>query len=350
VVSAAARGEQRAYFSFFMFTADLRPDDPKYRRVAIGHIQELTSIGYRGFDLPIAPGPAGDHGRELESYRALKQAFDEAGLEDVRFTTNVAATRRFDPTSAYREQRQEALAYLKSRVDITAALGGEIMAGPIVFPYNVYPLTDAGEALWSDALYAWVAHGYRRAQPIMTELADYAQAMGVKLAIEPVDHWETPAPNSVAEAMDFLAGVPSPQLGVCVDIAHCMLSGGGPESFAADIRGTVDAGRLHYVHISAPDRGAVHDSWIPWEPFLRPLLPRYQGPFLLETFNAIPVFCAPLRLTRRKFWIPGEDAPQTEVPDAYTIARHALRAFRDEVGRIESGPRLAGVSDQAPAG
>jgi hypothetical protein len=65
---------------------------------------------------------------------------------------------------------------------------------------------------------------------------------------------------------------------------------------------------------------------------------------------AIPVFHKPLHLTRGKFSIPGEDAPQPDVPDAYTIARRALGPCPDELTRIEHGPRLAGVSDRAPAG
>jgi len=65
---------------------------------------------------------------------------------------------------------------------------------------------------------------------------------------------------------------------------------------------------------------------------------------------AIPVFHNPLHLARGKFSIPGEDAPQPDVLDAYTTARRALGAFPDELTRIEQGPRLAGVRDRAPAG
>jgi D-psicose/D-tagatose/L-ribulose 3-epimerase len=344
-VNTRRTGQWPLYFSFFMFTIDLRPDDPEYRKVIIGHIHELTELGYVGFDLPIVPGPPGDHEREVEGYRELRTAFDEAGLQDIGITANVAATRRFDPTSPYKEQRDAALGYLKSRVEITAALGGDIMAGPIVFPYNVFPLSDTGEAIWSDQLHAWLIPGYRYAQPILGELASYAQDRGVKLAIEAVDHWETPAPNSVTEVMDFLDGIRSPQLGVCVDTAHVMLGGGGPNSFSAEIRRCGEARRLHYVHISAPDRGLVHDSWIPWKAFLEPILDYYDGPLLIETFNAIPVFHAPLRLCRRKFWVPGEDTPDPDIPDAYTVAREALAAVSNELSSLEGATATIGARE-----
>ena len=85
-------------------------------------------MGYAGFDLPIAPTP--DPAADLEHYVAFRQALDEAGLPPFGVTTNVAVTAAFDPTSPDPVVCEAALAYLESRVDITAALGGKVMAGP----------------------------------------------------------------------------------------------------------------------------------------------------------------------------------------------------------------------------
>src|SRR3954452_1034097 len=113
-------------------------------------MQELVAAGYDGFDLPVAPpgGPV-DHAREVEAHLELRRAIEEAGLGGAGITTNVAATSLFDPTSPDADRRAAALDYLRSRVDITAALGGEVMAGPIVFPYNVFPADAGGAPLWS---------------------------------------------------------------------------------------------------------------------------------------------------------------------------------------------------------
>ncbi len=332
--TAARNAERDVYLSFFMFTTNLRPGDPAYARVIIHHISELRDRGYAGFDMPIFPTETLDHRGEVDSYAELKRALDRAGLQDVGFTTNVAATRTFDPTSVYGDQREVALAYLKSRVDITAILGGTIMAGPIVFPYNVFPVTDFGEPIWSDALHAWTRPRYRDAQPVLDELGEYAAAKGVKLAIEPVDHWEQAAPNMVGEVLHFLDGVPSRQVGVCIDSAHVVLGSSGPEAFRRDVLRAAEAGRLNYAQVSAPDRGAVDDSWIPWREFLGAILPSYEGPLLIEIFNAIPAFLSSLHLTRRKFWIPGEDQPVAGVPDAYQVATAALDALRGELGKL----------------
>ena len=331
------------YCSFFLLTVDLKPEEEASRRAIVGHLKELTAMGYAGFDLPVSPrtAPVGGHGgpaahaREIEAYRELRSTIEAAGLGHIGVTTNVAATTAFDPSSDDPDHRASALDYLKSRVDITAVLGGRIMAGPIVLPYNVFPTGDGGEPLWSAELQDWLAPSYERARPVIAELAEYAETRGVKLAIEPVDRWEQPAPSSVREVLDFLEGVPSRNVGVCPDSAHVAMGDDGPAAFTADVERAADQGRLHYVHVSAPGRGAVRDSWIQWDRFLEPVLARYDGPLLIETFNAIPVFYSPLHLVRRKFWVPGEDEPDPATPDAYTVAGESLAEVREKLGELE---------------
>jgi sugar phosphate isomerase/epimerase len=323
------------YLSFFMFTVDLHPDDPRYTEVIVRHMKELQNIGYTGFDMPVHPNDTGDPQEDVPRYEKLRNALDAAGLEDVGLTTNVATTPAYDPTSLNPEVREAALAYLKSRVDITAALRGTILGGPVLFPYNVFP-THNGEPLWSDALQDWLGPRYDIAQPVLERLGEHAAEKGVQVAIEPVDHWETPAPNMVREVLDFLAGVSSPNIGVCVDSSHVVLGSSGPEAYRRDIQDAADQRRLHYVQVSPPDRGEVADSWIPWRTFLDPILPVYDGPLLIEVFNAIPAFLSSLRLTRRKFWIPMEDEPVPGVPSAYEVAEDGIEKLRSELAALHA--------------
>ena len=325
---------REVFFSFFMFTADLRPQDPTYTETLIDHLRALTEIGYDGFDLHIAPQPPGvDHRREVEAYADLKTAFDIAGLAGAKFTTNVGTTRTFDPTSPYEEQRRQALSYLKSRVDITRVLGGDsIMSGPFLYPYGVFPLTDANEPIWSDALQDWMKRRFHAARAVFEELAEYAAAQGVKLAVEPVKSWETPPPNMVSEALDFLDTLGNAHgAGVTIDTAQVVMESQGPAVFRDNVARAARQGRLHYVHISAPDRGAVHDSWIPWETILGEVEPVYGGPYLVEVFNAIPPFDSSMRMARRRFWRPGEDAPSSDADSAYVVARAALVELREQI-------------------
>lgn len=341
------------FFSFFMFTADLRPQDSRYTRILIDHLKALSDMGYDGFDVHIASQPATvDHRLEVESYVGLKKAFDEAGLKEAKFTTNVGTTRTFDPTSPYEEQRRQALSYLKSRVDITRVLGGgaSIMSGPFLYPYGVFPLTDDDEPLWSDALQDWMKPRYEAARPVFEELAAYAAAREVKLAIEPVKSWETPPPNMVSEVLDFLDGLENPHGGVTIDTAQTVMESQGPSVFKDNVARAVRQDRLSYVHISAPDRGAVHDSWIPWDIVLNEIEPVYRGPYLIEVFNAIPPFVSSMRMSRRRFWRPGEDDPTPDSDSAYDVAIAALEELREQVTRsaqVRSDPSHLTVT---PAG
>jgi sugar phosphate isomerase/epimerase len=329
------RSGNQVYFSFFMFTANLQPDDPAAADVWIRHIKTLVDMGYSGFDLPIAPPAGSDPWDDVGAYEQLKARFDRAGLKDVGFTTNVGTTRTFDPTSPYSEQRASALEYLKSRVEITRILGSEsIMAGPVIFPYGQFPTTDAGLPLWSDALQDWLAPRYRNAAPILQELGVYAAERRVKVAIEPVDHWETPAPNMVSDVLQALHGVPSAQIGLTIDSAHVALGSTGPEVFRDDVRTCAKQKRLHYVHVSPPDRGQFVDSWLPWDIFLSAVLPHYDGPLLLEVFNAVEPFTEGLRITRRKFWIPDEDPPRHDWPSAYQVAQDGIAVLREKIDAL----------------
>ena len=95
--------------------------------------------------------------------------------------------------------------------------------------------------------------------------------------------------------------------------------------------------RLYYVHISAPDRGAVRDSWIPWDIMLGEIEPVYRGPYLIEVFNAIPPFDSSMRMSRRRFWRPGEDDPDPKRDSAYDVARAALEELQEQMLALAKG-------------
>ena len=108
----------------------------------------------------------------------------------------------------------------------------------------------------------------------------------------------------------------------------------GPKIFKENVERAVRDNRLHYVHISAPDRGSVHDSWIPWDIMLREIQRVYRGPYLIEVFNAIPPFDSSMRMARRRFWRPGEDRAGPESLNAYSIADAALKELKARQARI----------------
>jgi len=149
-----------------------------------------------------------------------------------------------------------------------------------------------------------------------------------------VKSWETPPPNMVSEALDFIAGAEAWPCGVTIDTAQVVMESQGPATFKKNVARAVEKKALYYVHISGPDRGKVRDSWIPWDVMLGELVPVYDGPYLVEVFNAIPPFDSSMRMARRRFWRPGEDAPEKDVDSAYDVARAGLQELRDQLARF----------------
>jgi len=321
------------YFSFFMFDTNARLHDAGARADMVRHMKALVAMGYSGFELHIgreeetaAAFPT--YADEVQAYAAFRQELDAAGLQDVQLATNVGGSPGQDPGSPDLHVEEAGLAFLKSRVDITAALGGSIMMGPLVYPYGAFI-----DGVWSDALQDVLDQHYANAAPMLERLGQHARACGVNIAIEPITHWETPGPNKLAQTIEFLRNVPSREIGVVIDSAHETLDGDGPLTFAAQVKELAAAGRLHYVQASPPGRGDLSASWLPWQAFFEPVLAHYSGPVAIEIFNALPAFAAALRLSRRKYWIPGSE-PGNQYPSAYDVARSSLATLRQEFARL----------------
>ena len=135
----------------------------------------------------------------------------------------------------------------------------------------------------------------------------------------------------VSEGLDFLDALrTSSPCGVTIDTAQVLMESQGPKSFEKNVARATQGNRLFYVHISAPDRGAVRDCWIPWDFMLGAIEPVYCGPYLIEVFNAIPPFDSSMRMARRRFWRPGED-PKTKADSAYDVAEAALKTLGEHI-------------------
>ncbi|WP_093706311.1 TIM barrel protein [Streptomyces sp. 2131.1] len=99
------------------------------------------------------------------------------------------------------------------------------------------------------------SHGWT-SQPLFEELGTYAAERGVQVTIEPVDHWETPAPDMVRDVLDFLVGVRGPHIGVCVDSSHVVLgSSACTASGRSPTAGSPQVGRpVAALHTGEDDR------------------------------------------------------------------------------------------------
>jgi D-psicose/D-tagatose/L-ribulose 3-epimerase len=167
-------------------------------------------------------------------------------------------------------------AYLETCIETAAALGAPIVGGPL---YGA-PLVFAGRAP------APVGEGERsrRIDQVARGLhraGKRAGEAGVRLAVEPLNRFETDIANTTTHALALAEMAESPSVGVMLDTFHMNME---DPSIPDAIR---RAGKLLF-HFQANEnnRGFVGSGHIDWPEVARALLAvGYGGPITLEPFR-----------------------------------------------------------------
>ncbi|MDR0877148.1 MAG: sugar phosphate isomerase/epimerase [Treponema sp.] len=129
---------------------------------------------------------------------------------------------------------KNAVSYLKDSVDFAVKVGAKII---IVVPSPVGrvapPECKSPETLWASAI------------KNISEAADYAQKNNVKLAIEPINRYETYFANTAEKAYALVKDINHPAVGIMADVFHMSLEERNiPQSLL------MIADKLLHVHIA----------------------------------------------------------------------------------------------------
>src|SRR5690606_8804572 len=120
-------------------------------------------------------------------------------------------------------------------------------------------------------VYAELREGLR---PVL----DHAAERGVKLAVEPLNRYETSLVNTVEQALDALPE----DCHLALDVYHMHIEEKDP---ARAVRQA--AGRIAHVQVCGTDRGTPGADRFDWPGFSRALRDAgYQGPLVIESFTA----------------------------------------------------------------
>jgi len=159
--------------------------------------------------------------------------------------------------------------YLRHVVDVAAIVASPVAAGPAY--------SSVGRT-WRIENRAAV---YAELRENLAPVVDYAAARGVRIAVEPLNRYETSLLNTVEQALEALDGLPEAGCGLALDTYHVNIEESSP---AKAIRAA--GARIAHVQVCGNDRGTPGDDHQDWPALLGALADAgYRGPLCIESFT-----------------------------------------------------------------
>jgi D-psicose/D-tagatose/L-ribulose 3-epimerase len=173
--------------------------------------------------------------------------------------------------SADPAERAATAAYVRTLIDAAARLGSPVVGGPAYGAVGKTPAADPAARQRERDL----------AAAELRPLAAYAGQRGVRLALEPLNRFETDLINVVDQGLALVEAVGSPYLGLHLDTFHMHLE---ERDSAAAIRRAGD--RLFHFHACENDRGTPGRGQVAWAAVAAALADvGYDGPVVIESFT-----------------------------------------------------------------
>jgi D-psicose/D-tagatose/L-ribulose 3-epimerase len=204
---------------------------------------------------------------DLIDVQEVKRQLADIGLDAV-------VCGAWGPGRNIASDNQEAAAskgYIRWLIDAASVLGSPTVCGPMYSSVGKKHIEDEAErkAEWDRSI-----AGVR-------EMAVYAADKGVKLALEPLNRFETDMINIVSQGLDFIGQVGMENVGLHLDTFHMHLE----ERNSGDaIRQASD--RIFHFHACENDRGVPGTGQVHWQDVAAALKEvRYAGPVVIESFT-----------------------------------------------------------------
>lgn len=240
-------------------------------------LKELKDAGFDGVEVPVFDG-------DPSHYQKLGQVIADHGLQCTASTAipdQEHSSISKDPT-----HRAGAVDYLKWAVDCTAAMGGEILCGPLYQPLALF----SGQAPTEQEK--------QHSAQVMRQAAQHARHANVRLAVEYLNRYECYFLNTLADAANFVRRVNHPAFGTMYDTFHANIE---EKDGPAELIQWAD--QVIHFHVSENDRGTPGSGHIPWEATFQALRGiGYERWITIEAFGrALPDLAAATRVWRDFF-------------------------------------------------
>jgi D-psicose/D-tagatose/L-ribulose 3-epimerase len=176
-----------------------------------------------------------------------------------------------DASSEDKSIRESAIKYLEACIDVAQAIGAPLVAGPMYSAVGKTRLLSPGER----------AEQWNLGVETLKPVADYAGERGVRLAIEPLNRFETDFINTAEQGLDLVDRIGASNVGLLLDTFHMNIE---EKNIPAAIR--LAGSKVFHFHSCENDRGTPGKGHVEWKEVVEALRDiNYQGPVVIEAFT-----------------------------------------------------------------
>jgi D-psicose/D-tagatose/L-ribulose 3-epimerase len=221
-------------------------------------LDTIRAAGFEVAELGIFDFPALD-------CRAVRSALEQNGLA---CTATSALPEDMSLLDADAQVRQRTVEWLRRAVGTVAQAGASVLAGPFYAPVGLL----TGRRRTADE-WGYAVDGLRKAGELIA-------GSGVRLAIEPLNRFETYFLNTAADAQRLYREIGHPSVGVLFDTFHANVE---EKDIPAALQSLGPA--LYHVHLSENDRGVPGTGHVPFHAVFDTLRSMdYAGAAVVESF------------------------------------------------------------------
>jgi len=221
--------------------------------------EAIKAAGADGVEVPVFDASTLDVG-------FLKKMLADQALACTFCSVNPAGK---NPISEDASVRSATLEHWKKLIDAAAEAGAELIAGPTYSPVGYLPGRRRNRDEWK-----WGVDFHQRLDPLLA-------GASVRMAVEPINRFETYFFNTAADAVKFVEEIGSPRIGILLDTFHANI----------EEKNVPDAYRLcgkwlRHVHTCENDRGIPGSGHVDWRGVFQALRDiGYDGWLTIESFN-----------------------------------------------------------------
>ena len=260
-------------------------------------LESLKRTGYDGVEIPVFEG-------EPAHYAELGRHLKQLGLE----TTAIALFPSLDvnPIGDTPEQRAAGLKHMDWILECTAAMGAQVVGGPLHSTLGHFSGAAATE------------EERERGIAFHQAVGELARKRGVTVTLEALNRFECYFLTTMAELAAYLDSVNHPNISGMYDTFHANIEEKDPTAAIGAIRR-----HLSHVHISENDRGTPGRGHIDFAKAFNALKKSgYDGWLTIEAFGrALPPLAAATRVWRDFF-----PTPTQVYRDGYDLIRNGWDA------------------------